>query len=291
MKLRIGHTELSLQRPVVMTIINVTPDSFYEKSRTRFPDEILNRAEQAISDGAAILDIGGYSSRPGAADVPAEEEFRRIATALEPIRKKFPDIPISIDTFRAEVLEQVLSHFGPCMANDITAASADPRIAEVAALNHLPFVAMHMRGTPQNMQSLTQYDDFLGEIRRYFFSKIDFLRRSGIEQIILDPGFGFSKTVEQNFFLLNNLSEVFKEMGCPILSGISRKSMIYKTLDTTPDQALTGTIALHWECLRQGSSILRVHDTREAAQVIRLYEQFVSSQKMIDHDDTGKKHP
>ena len=279
MKLRIGHTELSLQRPVVMTIINVTPDSFYEKSRTRFPDEILNRAEQAISDGAAILDIGGYSSRPGAADIPAEEEFRRIATALEPIRKKFPDIPISIDTFRAEVLEQVVSHFGPCMANDITAASADPRIAEVAALNHLPFVAMHMRGTPQNMQTLTHYEDFLGEIRRYFFSKIDFLRRSGVKQIILDPGFGFSKTVKQNFFLLNNLSEVFKEMRCPILSGISRKSMIYKTLKTTPDQALTGTIALHWECLRQGSSILRVHDTREAAQVIRLYEQFVSSQK------------
>lgn len=279
MKLRIGNTELPLQQPVVMTIINVTPDSFYEKSRTRLPDEIVSRAEQAISDGAAILDIGGYSSRPGAADVPAEEEFRRIATALEPIRKKFPDIPISIDTFRAKVLEQVLSHFGPCMANDITAAGADPRIAEVAAKNHIPFIAMHMRGTPQNMQTLTQYDDFLGEIRRYFFSKIDFLRRTGVEQIILDPGFGFSKTVEQNFFLLNNLSEVSKGMDCPILSGISRKSMIYKTLDTTPDQALTGTTALHWECLRQGSSILRVHDTREAIQVIRLYEQFVSSQK------------
>lgn len=279
MKLRIGNSEVSLQRPVVMTIINVTPDSFYAKSRTRFPDEIVGRAEQAISDGAAILDIGGYSSRPGADDVSAEEEFRRVAAALEPIRRKFPNMPISIDTFRAEVLERVLSHFGPCMANDITAASADPRIAEVAALNHLPFVAMHMRGTPQNMQSLTQYDDFLGEIRRYFCSKIDFLRRSGVEQIILDPGFGFSKTVEQNFLLLNHLSEVFQGMGCPILSGISRKSMIYKTLETTPDQALTGTIALHWECLRQGSSILRVHDTRKAVQVIRLYEQFVSSQK------------
>ena len=275
MKLTVGNRHLSLDTPVVMTIINVTPDSFFSGSRTRQVDAIARRAEQAAEEGAALLDVGGYSSRPGALDVPPEEELSRVSLALETIRRRLPQIPVSIDTFRAGVMEAVQERFGPCIVNDITAAQADPRIAEVAARYDVPFIAMHMRGMPQNMQTMTRYDDLTGEILRYFDERTAFLKQTGVRQIVLDPGFGFSKTTEQNFRLLHDLSRL-AGTGYPVLAGISRKSMIYKTLNTTPEDALTGTTALHWECLRQGASILRVHDTREAVQVVALYRQFMT---------------
>ena len=277
MKLTVGKIEISLEKPVVMAIVNVTPDSFFSGSRTQEADAIERRVRQAVSEGAAILDVGGYSSRPGADDVSPREEFRRLASALEIIRKKFPDTAVSIDTFRAGVMEKTLENFGPCIVNDITGAEAEPEIAGVAARYRVPFIAMHMRGTPQNMQSRTHYDDLIGEIRGYFAAKTETLRSAGVEQIVLYPGFGFSKTVDQNFMLLGRMGETFRDTGLPFLAGISRKSMIYRTLDTTPDDALTGTSALHWECLRQGASILRVHDVREAAQVIALWNRFTAA--------------
>lgn len=277
MKLTVGKIEISLEKPVVMAIVNVTPDSFFSGSRTQEADAIERRVRQAVSEGAAILDVGGYSSRQGADDVSPREEFRRLASALEIIRKKFPDTAVSIDTFRAGVMEKTLENFGPCIVNDITGAEAEPEIAGVAARYRVPFIAMHMRGTPQNMQSRTHYDDLIGEIRGYFAAKTETLRSAGVEQIVLDPGFGFSKTVDQNFMLLGRMGETFRDTGLPFLAGISRKSMIYRTLDTTPDDALTGTSALHWECLRQGASILRVHDVREAAQVIALWNRFTAA--------------
>lgn len=277
MKLTVGKTGICLEKPVVMAIVNVTPDSFFSGSRTQEADAIERRVQQAVSEGAAMLDVGGYSSRPGADDVSPQEEFRRVATALEIIRKKFPETAVSIDTFRAGVMEKALENFGPCIVNDITGAEAEPEIAGVAARYRVPFIAMHMRGTPQNMQNRTHYDDLIGEIRDYFAAKTGMLRSAGVEQIVLDPGFGFSKTVDQNFMLLGRMSEVFRDTGLPFLAGISRKSMIYRTLGTTPDDALTGTAALHWECLRQGASILRVHDVREAVQIAALWNRFTAA--------------
>ena len=250
MKLTVGKHSIDLSRPVVMTIINATPDSFYEGSRTPRADDVARRAERAVADGAAILDVGGYSSRPGADDVTPDEELRRVTLALETIRRRCPDTPVSIDTFRSEVAEGAIERFGPCIVNDITAGTADPAIAAVAARNGVPLIAMHMRGTPQTMQTMTRYDDLTGEVLAYF--------------------------VEKNFRLLGEMHRL-GELGYPVLAGISRKSMIYKTLDTTPDDALAGTTALHWECLRQGASILRVHDTREAAQIVALYERYEQS--------------
>lgn len=276
MKLTLGTQEIDLTQPVVMTIINVTPDSFFDGSRTATADLILQRAEKAVTEGAALLDVGGYSSRPGAEDVSPEQEWERLRLALEVIRTRFPEIPLSIDTFRAEVMEQVLQYIGPCIANDITAAQVDPRMAEVAARHDIPLIAMHMRGKPQNMQRMTDYEDLIGEIHDYFTERIGTLQRAGVRQMVLDPGFGFSKTVEQNFLLLQQMKRLFGDFPFPVLAGISRKSMIYKTLHTTPADALTGTTALHWECLRQGASILRVHDTREAVQVVSLYQQFMN---------------
>lgn len=276
MKLTVGKHSTDLSRPVVMAIINATPDSFYEGSRTPRADDVARRAERAVADGAAILDVGGYSSRPGADDVTPDEELSRVTLALETIRRRCPDTPVSIDTFRSEVAEGAIERFGPCIVNDITAGTADPAIAAIAARHGVPLIAMHMRGTPQTMQTMTRYDDLTGEVLAYFVEKIGWLRGEGVTQIVLDPGFGFSKTVEQNFRLLGEMHRL-GELGYPVLAGISRKSMIYKTLDTTPDDALAGTTALHWECLRQGASILRVHDTREAAQIVALYERYEQS--------------
>ena len=182
-----------------MTIINATPDSFYEGSRTPRADDVAHRAERAVADGAAILDVGGYSSRPGADNVTPDEELRRVTLALETIRRRCPDTPVSIDTFRSEVAEGAIERFGPCIVNDITAGTADPAIAAVAARHGVPLIAMHMRGTPQTMQTMTRYDDLTGEVLAYFVEKIGWLRGEGVTQIVLDPGFGFSKTVEQNF--------------------------------------------------------------------------------------------
>ena len=266
---------IDLRRRGVMAIINVTPDSFYAGSRAVDAPSVEAQAIRAVEEGAAIIDVGGYSSRPGADDVPAEEEFRRVAEGLRAVRRAAPEVAVSVDTFRAEVAARCLEAFGPLIVNDITAGEADPELMKVAARHDVPYVAMHMRGTPATMQSMTGYGDIVTEVADYLHERIARLTEAGVrrENIVVDPGFGFAKTAEQNFQLLAGLHRL-RETGCPILAGISRKSMIYKTLGTTPAEALNGSSALHWECLRQGATLLRVHDVREASEVVRLYEKF-----------------
>ena len=256
-----------------MTIVNVTPDSFYAGSRTASTETIAARVREAAAAGTSMLDVGGYSSRPGAEDVSPSEETRRLAAALEVIRREVPELPVSLDTFRAEVAERIIRDYGPCLINDITAGEADTSMFGTAARLGVPYIAMHMRGMPDNMQQLTDYRDITAEVSSYFEEKMQRLQEAGVQQVILDPGFGFAKTVEQNYELLARMHRL-TGLGCPLLAGISRKSMIYKVLDTDPADALTGTTALHWECLRQGAAILRVHDTREAVQVVRLWRKF-----------------
>lgn len=266
---------MDLSAPVVMGIVNVTPDSFFAGSRNTTDEQVRVRVVEAIEEGAQMLDVGGYSSRPGAAEVSPDEEFERVAVAMRVIRELYPDIPVSVDTFRASVIERVVAEFGAVIANDISAGELDPAMIPTVARLKIPYLAMHMRGTPTTMQSLTEYadDDVTAEVVRYFSHKIDECVQAGIDDIILDPGFGFAKTVEQNFELLGRMSDL-RILGRPVLAGISRKTMIWKTLGIAPTEALNGTTALHWECLRQGACILRVHDVREAAEVIRLFDAF-----------------
>ena len=271
--LTVGSHRIDLSIPAVMTIVNVTPDSFYAGSRTASTETIAARVREAAAAGTSMLDVGGYSSRPGAEDVSPGEETRRLAAALEVIRREVPELPVSLDTFRAEVAERIIRDYGPCLINDITAGEADPSMFGTAARLGVPYIAMHMRGMPDNMQQLTDYRDITAEVCSYFDEKMQRLQEAGVQQVILDPGFGFAKTVEQNYELLARMHRL-TGLGCPLLAGISRKSMIYKVLDTDPADALTGTTALHWECLRQGAAILRVHDTREAVQVVRLWRKF-----------------
>ena len=276
MKLTVGKHSIDLSRPVVMTIINATPDSFYEGSRTPRADDVARRAERAVADGAAILDVGGYSSRPGADDVTPDEELRRVTLALETIRRRCPDTPVSIDTFRSSVAARAIHKYGKVIINDISAGELDPLIVDVAAEHDVPYVAMHMKGDPRTMQSMTDYRDIVAEVVDYFRERTAQLRERGVRRIVVDPGFGFAKTLEQNYELLRGLHRL-AELGYPVLAGVSRKSMIYKLLGTTPAEALNGTTALHWECLRQGAAILRVHDTREAVEVVRMFDQFMQA--------------
>ena len=262
---------LSPDAPVVMSIVNVTPDSFYGESRTMDKASIRERVGEAVSAGAAILDIGGRSSRPGACDITPEEEIARLSMALEVIEEDFSDIFVSIDTFCGAVAREIVSRFGACMINDISAGELDPAILDVVASYDLPYVAMHMRGTPATMQQMTDYDNITDAIIDFFEKKITQLHERGVRKMILDPGFGFAKTAEQNFRLLRDMAAL-QRFGYPILAGLSRKSMIYKTLGCGPEDTLAGTTALNWEALRQGASILRVHDTAPAVQVVELYK-------------------
>ncbi len=267
----------------IMSIINITPDSFFEGSRNVSQDEsvereqIAKRVRKAIDEGASIVDIGGYSSRPGAAEVSLEEEWRRVDIGVEVAREVSSDILISIDTFRAEVVRRAYEKYGYFIVNDIMAGEGDPSMFEMVAKLGLPYIAMHMRGTPATMTSLTDYEEGVVEgVVNYFRERVQAMQEAGIKEIILDPGFGFAKSVEQNFQLLDSLSELV-DLGYPVLAGLSRKSMIYRVLEVDPKDALAGTIALQWEALRQGASILRVHDTREAAQIIKLYETYINA--------------
>ncbi|MBR4996011.1 MAG: dihydropteroate synthase [Alistipes sp.] len=259
-----------------MAIINVTDDSFYAESRTSTADAICERVRGAMADGVRLFDVGGYSSRPNAVDISLDEEWHRVELGIASIREVSKDVTISVDTFRAEVVRRAVEQFGQIVVNDISAGEQDPAIVDVVAHYDLPYVAMHMRGTPQTMQGMTAYEkDITTEVCDYFARRCDELHAAGVRQIILDPGFGFAKTLEQNYQLLAGLNRLC-EMGYPVLVGLSRKSMIYKALDTTPDNALAGTTALHWEALRQGASVLRVHDTREACDVVSIFNKFLS---------------
>lgn len=265
--------EIDLTHPVVMTILNVTPDSFFEGSRRVTTEQVIRGAEKALSEGTTIIDVGGYSSRPGADDVSPEEELQRVALGVECVRRLSKDVVVSIDTFRASVVRQIVEQFGSCIVNDISAGELDPQMIPTVASHNLPYIAMHMRSTPAMMQQHTDYDDVTREVKQYFREKLTMLRDSGISNIIIDPGFGFAKNIRQNYELLRNMGQLLA-LGAPLLAGISRKSMIYKVLDTTPADALIGTTALHWQALQAGARILRVHDTREAMQVVKLFNYY-----------------
>ena len=255
-----------------MAIVNVTPDSFYSGSRTLERAAIVERVEAAICGGAAIIDIGGYSSRPNAEEVSLEQEWERVREGLEAVRSVDGGAVVSIDSFRAEVIRRAADEFGDIIVNDISAGEQDEDMLRVVARYNLPYVAMHMRGTPKTMQSLTDYEDgVVRGVTEYFKGRIEEIVEAGVarDKIVLDPGFGFAKSVEQNYELLRGLDQV-RALGYPILVGVSRKSMIYRPLGINPEDALAGSLALGWEVLRAGNAILRVHDVRESAQLVAL---------------------
>lgn len=268
--LNCGGRLLDLSTPVVMGILNITPDSFYSGSRQTSLDDVLRRAETMLSEGAAILDVGGASSRPGAADVEEEEELGRVVPAVEAVCRHFPKAIVSVDTWRAPVA-RAAAQAGAAIINDISAGRMDAGMYAAVAELRLPYILMHMQGTPRTMQQAPHYDDVATEVLDFFIAEVGKLRALGVRDIVLDPGFGFGKTVEHNFTLLNNMHR-FRTLGLPVLAGISRKSMICKPLGIKPEQALNGTTALHMIALQQGAGILRVHDVREAWEVVRLWE-------------------
>lgn len=267
---------MQFSTPQVMAIVNITPDSFFADSRT--PDEaaIEKRMRQVVAEGCDMIDIGGYSSRPGAADVSPDEEWRRVELGLGIAKKIAPRMTVSIDTFRAEVARRALERYDDLIINDISAGELDPGILDVVARHDVPYIAMHMRGTPADMQTKTDYRNITDDVLEWAREKVEALRQKGIRRIILDPGFGFAKTLGQNYELLGGLHRLVAT-GYPVLAGVSRKSMIYNLLQTTPDRALAGTVALGWECLRQGASILRVHDVKEAVDTVKIHEMYDKS--------------
>lgn len=262
-----------------MGIINVTPDSFYDGGKSFSNKDILLQAETMISEGADFLDIGGYSSRRGAADISETEEIQRVTEAIASILKRFPHIPISVDTFRSEVAKAAVGA-GASMINDISGGDLDERMYNTTARLRVPYVLMHMRGTPKTMAKLTDYENVTLEVIANLSEKIALARAAGISDIIADPGFGFAKTRSQSFELMKNL-ELFKNLDVPILAGVSRKSFIYKTLGTTPEHALNGTTVLNTVALLKGASILRVHDVKEAKECIELHKNLNSEWVII----------
>lgn len=263
---------LDLTTPQVMGILNVTPDSFYSASRMQTQEEIAVRARQIIDEGASIIDIGAYSSRSNAEHITAGEEMNRLRTGLEIVNRNHPDAIVSVDTFRADVAEQCVKDYGVAIVNDIAAGEMDDRMFETVARLGVPYIMMHMQGTPQNMQKAPHYDNLIKEVFIYFARKVQQLRDLGMKDIILDPGFGFGKTLEHNYELMAHLEE-FSIFELPLLVGVSRKSMIYKLLGGTPQDALNGTTVLDTVALMKGANILRVHDVREAVEAVRIVEK------------------
>lgn len=268
--MNINGNLVSLDEPQVMGILNITPDSFYADSRVNQDTAILKKAEQMVEEGAFILDIGGYSTRPGAADISPEEESKRVTQAISLIRSKFPDVLISVDTFRSSVAKAAVES-GANIINDVSGGILDATMFETVAQLKVPYILMHMRGTPQTMKDLNQYDNLLVDIGKELAEKCNQLKSLGVADIIIDPGFGFAKSIAQNYELLRNLG-YFIRLGYPLLAGLSRKSMIYKTLHIEPSEALNGTTALNMVALQNGASILRVHDVKEANETIKLYK-------------------
>lgn len=259
---------VDLSQPRIMGIINITPDSFFSGSRSTSEKEILQSAEKMLNEGADFLDLGAYSSRPGADDIPVEEELQRMIPAIELIRKNFPEAVLSIDTFRAEVASKSIEA-GADIINDISAGRLDDAMLPLIARKQVPYIMMHMKGTPQTMKDLNQYEDLVNDILLYFSERIKAARELGINDIIIDPGFGFAKNIEQNYELFSKL-ELFKNFDLPLLVGISRKSMIWKKLGASASEALNGTTVLNSIALIKGANILRVHDVKEAKECIKL---------------------
>ncbi|WP_281695867.1 dihydropteroate synthase [Bacteroides clarus] len=262
---------LDLSSPCVMGILNVTPDSFYAGSRMQTEIDITHRVEQIVGEGAGIIDVGAYSSRPNAENVSPAEEMERLRMGLGILRKVQPDAVVSVDTFRADVARMCVEEYGVAIINDIAAGEMDGDMFRTVADLNVPYIMMHMQGTPQNMQQNPHYDNLLKEVFMYFARKVQQLRDLGVKDIILDPGFGFGKTVEHNYELLAHLEE-FRIFELPLLAGVSRKSMIYRLLGTTPQEALNGTTVLDTICLLKGADILRVHDVREAVETVKIVE-------------------
>lgn len=261
---------VSLERPLVMGIVNVTDDSFYSGSRTFSRDLIAERVRRMVADGADILDIGGYSSRPGAPEVSPEEEYRRLALGLEAIAEEAPDVPVSIDTFRAGVARRCAEAFRVDIINDISGGDLDPEMRATVADLGLPYIVMHTRGNPETMQSLTDYDDVTAEVLSDLSRKVRELHLLGVNDVIVDPGFGFAKTLDQNYQLLAEM-ETLRSLDVPVLVGISRKSMIYKELGITPEESLNGTTVINTIALTKGADILRVHDVRPAVEAVGIF--------------------
>jgi dihydropteroate synthase len=257
--------------PVVMGIINATPDSFFEGSRFSGPDAVVAQADKMMREGAEIIDIGGQSTRPGSSRQSVNEELSRVIPCIQALHRSFPDLLISVDTFYAEVAEKAVAA-GASLVNDTSAGSVDPAMIATVAAMGVPYVLMHMQGTPEAMQANPQYDDVTREVLDFFIERIPLIKQAGVKDIIVDPGFGFGKTIQHNFQLLAQL-QVFQMLNCPIMVGISRKSTIYKTLGITASEALNGTTVLHTAGLLAGAHILRVHDVKEAKEAVTLVNE------------------
>lgn len=264
-------TLIDLSSPKVMGILNITPDSFYDGGMYKDETTILNQTEKMLNDGATFIDVGAYSSRPGAAEVSEEEELKRIVPVVELLIKKFPDIIISVDTFRSKVAEETIN-LGAALINDISGGNLDSKMYETVAKLKVPYILMHMAGTPKTMQNNPSYEDVTKDLIYFFSDKIDQLHRLNVSDIIIDVGFGFGKTIEHNFQLLRNMS-LFQNLDKPILAGLSRKSMLYKTLDITSQEALNATTSANTIALLNGANILRVHDVKEAVEAVKLVNQ------------------
>ena len=269
--INVNGSLLDLSQPRVMGILNVTPDSFYAGSRTQTEAEIVRRVRQIVSEGAAIIDIGAYSSRPNADNVSSREEMERLRMGLKILFEIQPDAVVSVDTFRADVARMCVEEYGVAIINDIAAGEMDTDMFHTVAALNVPYIMMHMQGTPQSMQQHPHYDNLLKEVFLYFARKVQQLRDLGVKDIILDPGFGFGKTMAHNYELLSHLEE-FRIFELPLLVGVSRKSMIYRLLDITPQEALNGTTVLDTICLLKGADILRVHDVKEAVETVRIVQ-------------------
>lgn len=270
--ININGNLMDLSVPQVMGILNVTPDSFYSGSRMQTEKEISERAGSILSEGGTIIDVGAYSSRPNAAHISAEEEMERLRFGLRIIREQYPDAVLSVDTFRADVAEMCVTEYGVAIINDIAAGEMDERMFETVARLNVPYIMMHMKGTPQNMQSEPTYENLIREVFLYFARKVDQLHQLGVKDIILDPGFGFGKTVEHNYQLLAHLEE-FSIFELPLLVGVSRKSMITRLLDVTSAEALNGTVVLDTISLLKGADIIRVHDVKEAVETVKIVQK------------------
>jgi dihydropteroate synthase len=268
---------LDLGVPKVMGVINITPDSFYSGSRVTDEKNIIRTAIKMTEEGADILDIGGYSSRPGAADISVEEEKNRVLKAVQIVSREIPDTIISIDTFRAEIAREAIGA-GAHIINDISGGEADSNMFDIVEKMNVPYIMMHMQGNPRTMQKNPVYDDVVADILKWFGERIFRLQSTGVKDIIIDPGFGFGKTIDQSFEMLQRLED-FSVAGLPLLIGISRKSLIWKTLNITPDEALNGTSVLNAVALMKGADILRVHDVKEAVQAVRLINEIKKSEK------------
>ncbi len=276
--LNCGSAVIDFIRPRVMGILNITPDSFYDGGRYMTDKDILMHTGKMLEEGADVIDVGAYSSRPGAMDISFEEEKDRLSKALGLLRKEYPGILISVDTFRAEIASFVVNEYRVNIINDISSGIMDADMFSVVASLKVPYIMMHMQGTPQNMQIMPVYQDVTREVLSFFAGRIRKALDEGLSDIIVDPGFGFGKSLEDNYKLLREL-ELFEVLGCPLMVGLSRKSMIYKFLKLTPEEALNGTTALHSLALENGASMLRVHDVKEAVQTIRLWSQYQNAGK------------